>query len=208
MKSVEITARTVDEAVNQALDELKVPVEQVEIEILEESSKGFLGIIGGKQARIKAYLKQNVRRQTAEKFLKDIIAKMGIKVEVNHVEDENRLTLMLTGQDLGLLIGKRGETLEALQYLTNIVANNHTPNRKKVIIDAEGYWEKREETLIKLAKRLANQVKKTGTEVVLEPMSGLERKIIHTALQDDEAVQTLSEGEDPDRKVVISLRPR
>jgi len=131
---------------------------------------------------------------------------MGIKTDVLVDESNQYLKLILTGKNIGMLIGRRGETLDALQYLANLVANKESRERKKIILDAEGYRQRREETLSRLALRLADKVKRTGMQVVLEPMNPQERRIIHTTLQNDHYVQTLSEGEEPFRKVVISLR--
>jgi spoIIIJ-associated protein len=139
--------------------------------------------------------------------VQDVVSKMGILTDV--IIDENRefTKMTLTGKNMGILIGRRGETLDALQYLVNLVANkNIRYDRKKIIIDAEGYRERREETLVRLAHRLAERVRRTGIKLVLEPMNPQERRIIHTTLQDDIYVQTYSEGEDPFRRIVISLR--
>ena len=206
MKSVEITARSVDEAIKQALGELKLDRSRIDVEILEEPSKGFLGFIGGKQARIKATEKITPVYHTKE-FIEKITRHMGVKTDVLIKEETDYVRMTITGgNNLGVLIGRRGETLDALQYLANLVTNKHSQERKKIIIDAEGYRQRREETLMKLASRLAERVKRTGHRVVLEPMNPQERRIIHTALQNDSSVQTLSEGEEPFRKVVISLR--
>jgi len=205
MKSIEITARTVDEAIKLAAEELNVSLEEIEYEILEESSKGFLGLIGGKQARIKAQKRPDMILKT-KKYIEDVTNRMGIKTDVLVDESNQYLKLILTGKNIGMLIGRRGETLDALQYLANLVANKESRERKKIILDAEGYRQRREETLSRLALRLADKVKRTGMQVVLEPMNPQERRIIHTTLQNDHYVQTLSEGEEPFRKVVISLR--
>lgn len=204
-KEIEISARTVDEAVKQALLELNVSIDDIEFEILEEPSKKFLGILGGKQAKIKAWVKSN-RLKTARIFLEDVTKKMGIKTTVLAEEDGDLYKITLVGGQLGSIIGRRGETLDSLQYLANLVANKNAPDRKRVILDAEGYRKRREETLISLAHKVAERVKRTGQEIVLEPMSSQERRIIHTALQTDTMVQTFSEGEEPFRKVIISIK--
>jgi len=205
MKSTEVCARSVEEAVKQALDILKITEENAQVEILEESSKGFLGIIGSKQARVRVTEKTD-QLQITKRFIEEVTAKMGINTKVLAEENPEYVKMTITGENnLGVLIGRRGETLDALQYLANLVANKRQTERKKIILDTEGYRKKREETLIKLASRLADRVKRTGYRVVLEPMNPQERRIIHTALQNDTSVQTISEGEEPFRKVVISL---
>lgn len=206
MKSVEITARTAEEAVEQALEQLQLERDQVRVEIIEEASKGFFGIIGNKLARVRVTEKPSPITR-AKEFLEEVTLYMGVKTEVQVDETTEYVRMTITGgKNLGVLIGRRGETLDALQYLASLIANKHTQDRKKIIIDAEGYRERREETLVRLANRLADKAKRTGRRVVLEPMNAQERRIIHTALQNDAAIQTLSEGEDPFRKVVISPR--
>lgn len=205
MKTVEITARTVDEAVKQAADEMGLELEDLHIEVLEESSKGFLGILGGKQARIKATQK-DMSISRAKAFLKDVASGIGLKASVRVEENKDAVRMILEGEDLGVIIGRRGETLDAIQYLTNLVANKKSLERRRILLDAEGYRERREQTLRSLAMRLADRVKRSGQRVSLEPMSPQERRIIHTALQEDIYVTTLSEGEEPYRKVVIMPR--
>lgn len=205
MRVVEICARSVDEAIKMAAEELKLSKDEFDVEVLEESSKGFLGILGGKQAKIRAAEKPS-RIKTAKRFLEEVTEKIGLKTNVIVHEEDDLVKMTLNGANLGSLIGRRGETLDALQYLTNLVANKQAHERKKIVLDAEGYRQRREETLITLARRLADKVARTGTSVILEPMNPQERRIIHTALQNDQKVQTLSEGEDPFRKVVISPR--
>ncbi len=206
MKSIEITANSVEEAIKQALDQLKLEREQIGIEILEEGNKGFLGFFRTKQARVRVTEKADAVFP-AKDFLEEITRRMGVKTNVQIQEEDEYIKMTINGgNNLGVLIGRRGETLDALQYLTNLVANKHSQERKRIIIDAEGYRKRREETLIRLAARMADRVKRTGHRVVLEPMNPQERRIIHTALQNDLSIQTLSEGEEPFRKVVISLR--
>ena len=204
-ESVEITARTVDEAIKLAAEQLNIALEEIEYEVLEESHKGFLGLIGGKQARIRANRKPD-KILKARKYIQNVTAKMGVITDIIVKESDDSIKMVLAGKNIGLLIGRRGETLDALQYLVNVVANKETNERKRIILDAEGYRRKREETLSQLALRLAEKVRKSGRPVALEPMNPQERRIIHTTLQDNPYVTTLSEGEEPYRKVVISLR--
>lgn len=204
MRSVEITARTTEEAVKQAVEELGVPAEEIEVEIIEESSKGFLGF-GGKMARIKAVVKNSCANRAIE-YLKNVTAHMGIPTELTVEESSEYIKIKIEGESMGVIIGRRGETLDALQYLTNLVANRRGQERRRIIVDTEGYRERREETLEKLARRLSERVRRTGQKVLLEPMNPQERRIIHTALQNDRYVTTMSEGEEPFRKVVIMLK--
>jgi spoIIIJ-associated protein len=229
MTSVEKTGKTVDEAVAAAIGELGVSREQIEYEVLDEPSKGLFGFLGGKPARIRVTLKGDqgpapsgaVKEKTARTatdkaqadpvaaaraFLQSVFAAMKLDVKIEKMTAIDQVTLNLRGEDLGVLIGKHGQTLDALQYLTNLAAHRDTDERVRIIIDVEDYRKRREETLARLAYRLADRVKLRGEKVVLEPMSPHERKIIHTTLQDDLRVTTFSEGEEPFRKVVIALK--
>lgn len=203
MKSIEITARSVEEAVEKALEELELKRDEVEVEVLEEASRGFLGIIGAKMAKVRVTEKLSGLKK-AQEFLENVTRKMGVMADITVEEKNDYAYLTLNGDNLGILIGRRGDTLDALQYLTNLVANKGANGeRVKIILDAERYRQKRENTLKRLATRIATKVKKTGNKVVLEPMSPQERRIIHTALQNDKQVQTTSEGKEPYRRVVI-----
>ncbi len=213
MIKIEKTARTVDEAVELALKELDATADDVIIEVLEEPSKGILGILGSKQAKVSVALKAEAEEEAPEdlepmirEFLTNVLTEMGLETELNFTYEDENFFVDVEGDGLGLLIGKRGQTLEAVQYLTNIVANRHSHKRVRVIIDAEGYRERREEVLQQLATRLASRVERSGESIMLEPMTAHERKIIHTALQDSTKVTTRSEGEEPNRKVVIKIK--
>ncbi len=226
MASVEKTGKTVDEAIEAAIAELGVSREQIEYEVLEEPSKGLFGFLGGKPARVRVELIGNQSDATQEKqvktnaagkpgsdpveaaklFLMSVFKAMKLDVKIEKLTGIEQVTLNLRGEDLGILIGKHGQTLDALQYLTNLAAHRDSEERVRIIIDVEDYRKRREETLVRLAQRLADRVKLRGEKVVLEPMSPHERKIIHTALQDDLRVTTFSEGEEPFRKVVIALK--
>jgi spoIIIJ-associated protein len=192
VKTIEKAGKNVDEAVNLALKELEAAIDDVDVEILEESSKGILGLLMVKQARVKVTLKENSPHR-ASSLLKSIF-----QAKAMHIN--------LEGPDLGILIGRRGETLDALQYLVNLSVNKNQETRKKIIIDIEGYRSRREKTLEKLALKLADKAKQRGSNVVLEPMSAQERRIIHTALQGRDDIYTFSEGEEPYRKIIISLK--
>ncbi|MCW2278278.1 RNA-binding cell elongation regulator Jag/EloR [Heliophilum fasciatum] len=200
--SIEKTARTVEEALRAALDELQVEQNDVEVQVIEEASKGFLGFIGGRPARVLVTVKPDAVRD-AVRFLRDVFQRMDVTAEIQTEWRDKNLLIQFVGDDLGILIGRRGDTLDALQYLTNLVVNRALDGHVRIVLDVENYRQRREETLVRLAKRLADKAKRTGTRVVLEPMSPQERRIIHTTLQEDDRISTHSEGEDPFRKVVI-----
>lgn len=203
MKSVEKTGKTVDEAVNMALKDLNATSEDVEIQILEEPSKGILGIFGSRMARVLVTKKEDMADKAVE-LLEEIFKAMRIQVGVKVTEHEHEIDINLEGDDLGILIGRRGETLDSLQYLVNLAVNRGQEVIKKINIDVEGYRKRREETLQKLALKLANKSVQRGRNVVLEPMSSQERRIIHTVLQSRNDVYTFSEGEEPNRKIIIA----
>ncbi len=203
MKFVEKSGKTIDEAISAALKDLSVTIKEVNIEVLEEPSRGLFGFIGVKPAKVKVTIVEGPS-QKASRLLKSIFRIMELNVEMNIIEKENELLIDLKGPELGILIGRRGETLEALQYLVNISVNKKQEVRKKIIIDIEGYRGRRQETLQKLALKLADKAKHRGRSVVLEPMSAQERRIIHTALQGRNDIYTFSEGEEPYRKIIIS----
>lgn len=204
---VEKTAKTVQEAIGLALEELGVRREDVDIEILDEGSKGIFGI-GGKLARVQVSLKEteSSRSEEAVSFLRNVLTKMNVAVEIDMTEDDESIMLKITGKDSGIIIGRRGETLDALQYLTSLVVNKQSDDYKRVTIDIENYRQKREETLVKLADRLADRVVRYRKSVTLEPMNPYERRIIHSTLQNNRLVETHSVGEEPNRKVVITLK--
>lgn len=206
MNVVEKSAKSIDEAVEQALSELGLKPEQVEVEILEQPAKALFGFIGGRQARVRVTARQIDPVEVANEFLKQIFTTMKITVSVEQVTTEDHVLFNLRGNDLGVLIGKHGQTLDALQYLVNLAANRDSAERVRVLLDVEDYRKRRADTLTQLALRLADKVKRRGEKVVLEPMSSHERKIIHMALQNDHRIATYSEGEDPFRKVVIALK--
>lgn len=206
MRIVEASGRTVEEAIEASLEELGVRLEDVEIEILEEPNRGFLGILGSKQARVKVSV-QDSPEEIGKEFLNSVFEKMKMEVEIESAEKDGYLYLSMTGANMGILIGRRGETLDALQYLANLVVNKKLAllgEHTRIILDIEGYRSKREKTLINLAEKISMRVRRTGSKVVLEPMNPHERRIIHTALQGDEGVQTFSEGVEPYRKVVVA----
>ena len=204
MRSVEMAGRTVDEAVENGLKVLRITKDKVKVEVIEEGSKGLFGILGARPAKVKLIAKED-SEIAAKKFLKDVLDNMDIQCDI-HVKDEGDiLRVELTGPKMGILIGHRGDTLDSLQYLLSLVVNkqNKDAEYKKVIVDTENYRKKREDTLVKLANRLAMKVNRYKKSVTLEPMNPYERRIIHAALQDNPYVLTHSEGDEPYRKVVI-----
>lgn len=205
MKVIETNGKTIEEAVEKALRDLSVSIDKVDVEIIEEPTKGIFGLFGVKPARIKVVLKEGIMEKAVD-LLNEITKSMNLQVEMNTVEKKDFLIINLKGSELGILIGRRGETLDALQFLINLSANKNQKNRKKIIIDVEGYRNRREETLQKLALKLASKAKQRGRSVVLEPMSSQERKIIHIALQGRDDIYTFSEGDDPYRRIIISPR--
>ena len=204
MKTLEKSGKTIDEAIDAALAELGRSREDVTIEIVKMPSKGIFGI-GAKDAIVRVSAEDSATAYAME-FLTNIFKKFELDVTIRAIEGDEFITLDLVGKDLGLLIGRRGETLDALQYLTNLTVSRHFEDRNKFILDVEGYRAKREETLERLAKKLAERVKESGKNMSLEPMSPYERRIIHTVLQSDDHVRTFSEGEEPYRKVVIAKK--
>jgi len=220
MNMVEKVGKTIEEAIEAAANELGIARDQLEFEVLEEPSKGLFGLIGGKPAKVRVWRKaapepakkereprtQNDPIAVAKDFLTNVFRTMKIDVKIERMTHADHVTLNLRGDDLGVLIGKHGQTLDALQYLTNLAAHRDAEDRIKIILDVEDYRKRRAETLERLARRLADRVKARGEKVVLEPMSPHERKVIHMTLQEDSRVTTYSEGEEPYRKVVIALK--
>ncbi len=205
LNQTEKTAKNIDDAILAALEELGASRDMVDIEVLDEGSKAILGIFGGKDARVRVTLKQTPS-SLASAFLKEIFDDMGIKVDLDIKHEANELSINLIGDDMGIIIGKRGETLDSLQYLTSLVVNRGEGSYVKVTLDTENYREKRFEALKTLALRIADKVTKTGRRHIFEPMNPYERRVLHAALQSHEAVTTYSIGEDPNRKVVVALK--
>ena len=203
MKEITKSAKTVEEAVKEALKELRLENDEVEIEILEEASKGLFGFLGTKDAKVKVTEKV-VPEKRAGRILQQIFSYMDLEVEINTSDCDDYIKIDLSGPDLGILIGRRGDTLDSLQYYINLAANKRAEKRVKFIIDVEGYRQRRQETLSRLALKLADKAKRKGRNVVLEPMNPHERRVIHTALQNHNEVFTYSEGEEPYRKIIIS----
>ena len=205
MKECTMTAKTVEEAIELACDRIGLPREEVEIEIIDLPKKGFFGI-GAQPAKVRVYQESSDKAEIAVAYIKDILTEIGLPhVEVTaKVEENNKAVITLSGEGLGVIIGRRGETLDALQYLTGLVANRADGDYMRVTIDSGNYREKREKTLETLAKKLANNAVKTGRSSTLEPMNPYERRIIHAAVSQVEGALSTSVGEEPNRRVVIS----
>jgi len=201
---VEKTGKTVEEALELALIALDTTRDQVEFEVLEEPAKAFLGIFGGNEAKIKV-TKIKYVDQVAIEFLQSVLDEMNVEAEFNVNFDGKDLSVEMAGTEMALLIGRRGQTLDALQYLVSLIVNKDREDYVRVILDTENYREKRKATLEKLAKRLARKARKTRKDIVLEPMNPYERRIIHSTLQGNPYVSTRSEGDEPFRKVIIYL---
>ena len=202
MDEIRKTAKTVEEAIAAALAELGVSREETDITVIDEGSKAFLGMFGGKDAVV--LVKKNFQpEREAESFLREIFLTMGLIVKIKAEMKDKHLFVELTGDDMGILIGKRGQTLDALQYLVALTCNRIDGEYYRITLDCGNYREKREATLKALASRIAAKVKKTGRSQLLEPMNPYERRIIHAVVSEIEGVTSKSKGEEPNRRVVI-----
>ena len=206
MDYIEVSGRTVEDAVTEAVIKLGTTSDKIEYEVIDKGSAGFLGI-NRKDAVIKVWKKYSVEDNIRE-FLNKVFHAMELEVEILISQDEEGkvFDVDLKGADMGVLIGKRGQTLDAIQYLTNLAVNKNAEEYVKVKVDTEDYRKRRRETLENLAKNIAFKVKRTKRPVSLEPMNPFERRIIHSALQNDRYVSTHSEGEEPYRHVVVTLK--
>lgn len=206
MEFIEVSAKTVNDAVTDALVRLGVTSDQLEYEVISEGSTGFLGF-GSKPAVIKVRKKYSPEESVRE-FLNQVFEAMKLDVEIliNYDEENSLIEVEFKGVEMGVLIGKRGQTLDSLQYLTNLVVNKQSDHYVKVKLDTEDYRKRRKDTLENLAKNISYKVKRTKRPVALEPMNPYERRVIHSALQNDRFVSTHSEGEEPYRHVVVTLK--
>ena len=206
MEFIEVSAKTVDDAITEASIKLGTTSDKIEVEVIEKGSTGFLGI-KSKPAIIRAR-KKNDTVDNIREFLENVFSAMNMEVtiDIKKAEDDKVYEVELSGKEMGLLIGKRGQTLDSLQYLTNLAVNKHSDGYIKVKLDTEYYRQRRKDTLENLAKNIAYKVKRTKRPVSLEPMNPFERRVIHSALQGDRYVETHSEGEEPFRHVVVTLK--
>lgn len=206
MKKIVASGKTVEDAVRNGLSQLQVTEDRVKQVVLEQPTKGFFGLFGAKEAKVELELIPDPMLE-AEKFLREVAGTMGLQVNIDRKQTREGTHLAVSGSgDLGMLIGRRGQTLDALQYLVNIVANRYSDSHLRIVLDAEDFRERRRKTLADLSERLAGRVIRTRKEVVLEPMSPHERKVIHSQLQNHPKVKTFSKGDEPNRRVVIALR--
>lgn len=212
MEYKEFSAKTVDDAITDACTSFSVTSDKLDYVVVEEASTSFFGL-KSKPALIKARLKEEIKvslpiDQKVEEFLSRVLKAMSLEatVKIDYNEDEKEMDIELVGEDMGLLIGKRGATLDSLQYLASLVANKEAGEYIRVKLDTENYRERRKKTLENLAKNMAFKVKRTRRSVSLEPMNPYERRVIHSALQNDKYVTTHSEGEEPFRHVVITMK--
>ena len=206
MEFIEISAKTVDDAITEAIVSLGTTSDQIQYEVLEKGSNGFLGF-NSRPAVIKVRKKFSIEDSVRD-FLSKVFHAMDLEVQILIENDEENhiLEVELKGNDMGVLIGKRGQTLDSLQYLVNLAVNKQSENYVKVKLDTEDYRKRRKDTLENLAKNIAYKVKRTKHPVSLEPMNPFERRVIHSALQYDKYVSTHSEGEEPFRHVVVALK--
>lgn len=216
MESVETSARTVEEAIEAALSELGLDRSEVEIEVLKEGKVGLFGL-GGEEARVRVtpVAKPAIEPGDVAAMAKDAVEKllflMKIPATVQLREEDEApfsATLDIEGEELGLLIGRRGQTLTTLQYIVNLIVSRKLKSGVRINLDVAGYKQRRQEELHNLALRIAELVKSTRRAITLEPMSPSERRVVHLALRDDPEVITQSVGEEENRKVIVSLRRR
>ncbi|WP_281883269.1 RNA-binding cell elongation regulator Jag/EloR [Paenibacillus sp. YYML68] len=206
MKKIVVTGKTVEAAIRSGLEQLGTTEDRVKTQVLEQSAKGLFGLFGTRPAKVELELLPDAMEE-AVAFLKDVLRTMELHdVRIEQKKDRDGYELHLYGAEIGMLIGRRGQTLDALQYLVNIVANRYADHHLRIVLDAEQFRLRRKKTLQELADRLAERVIRTGKEVVLEPMPSQERKIIHAQLQKHTNVRTFSRGDEPNRRVVIVSR--
>lgn len=205
MREITATGQNVDEAVESALAQLKATRENVDIEVLDEGKKGLFGLFGSRKATVKVTVQPNPIEE-AKIFLNKVTSNMGLDVNIESVTEGRVTTFKLSGEKIAILIGKRGQTLNSLQLLVQLVANRYSKQYLTIILDAEDYRQRRNETLVHLAEKMAQKVLKTRKEVALEPMPSYERKVIHTALMKYNRIETYSSGKDPYRHLVITLK--
>ena len=206
MEFMEFSAKTVNDCITNACQKFVVTSDKLEYEVVTEGSTGFLGF-NAKPAIIKARVRYSVD-ETVKEFLNKVFEAMNLTVviDIKYNEENATMDIDLSGDEMGVLIGKRGQTLDSLQYLTNLAVNKHSENYYKVKVDTEDYRKRRKDTLENLAKNIAYKVKRTKRSVELEPMNPFERRVIHSALQNDKYVTTHSEGDEPYRHVVVTLK--
>jgi len=203
VKQITATGQTVEEAVESALAQLQTSKDRTETQVIDEGKKGIFGIFGSRPAIVKVTVKIDPFEE-ATNYLKMVAKELGAPIEVEVKQEGKQVRFVLSGEKIALLIGKRGQTLNSLQYLTQLVINRHATQFYTVVVDAEDYRKRRNDTLVQLAERLAQKAVKTGKDVALEPMPSYERKAIHSALMGNKKVKTFSDGSEPHRHIVIA----
>jgi len=205
MRTIVVSGKTIEDAIKSGLVQWNVPENRVKAKVLEQPSKGLFGLIGAREAKVELELIPDALEE-AVAFMEEVFRTMDIQVKIDRKQTDDGVLFNLIGKELGILIGRRGQTLDSLQYLVNIVANRYSTSHIRIVLDAEKFRERRKQTLEELSNRLAMRVIRTRKEVVLEPMSPQERKVIHSQLQNHPEVKTFSKGEEPNRRIVIALR--
>jgi len=205
MKLIESVGKTVEEAIELGLKELKKTKDQVDVQVVNLPSRGFFGIIGSKLAKVNLTVIDRPE-DDARTFLEDLFRSMDLEVKMDISQKNDTLSVNIEGPNMGVIIGRRGQTLDSIQYILSLVVNKTSDKYIKVFVDTENYRQKREDTLIRLANKMASKVRKAGKTIALEPMNPYERRIIHASLQSNPYIQTYSEGEEPFRKVVVALK--
>lgn len=207
MDFIEFSGKTVEDAITEALIKLETTREKLEYNVIDKGSNGLLGFIGSKPAKIEARKIITIEDKAIE-FLNDMFSSMNMKVDVKieYNSEESYMNIELSGDEMGIIIGKRGQTIDSIQYLASLVVNKESDTFIRVKVDTENYRQRRRETLENLAKNISYKVKRTRKSVSLEPMNPYERRIIHSALQNDKYVFTKSEGEEPYRHIIVCLK--
>ncbi len=206
MKSIESTGKTLEEAISAGLESLSLTIDDVEMEVLEDAGKGLFGLIGRKGAKVRLTQKDTPALR-CERFLAELCEKMGFSPRIVSTTDaEGQIHIDITGENMGSLIGYRGATMDALQYLTSLAVNKGAGEYHRILVDVENYRARRTESLQRLADKMVSKARRTGRRVVLEPMNPYERRVLHAYLQNEPSVTTHSEGEESNRRVVITLK--
>jgi spoIIIJ-associated protein len=208
LKSIEVTGKTIDEAVESALRQLETTRDKVKVDIIDEGNKGLFGFIGNKEAKVRVTITEVSVEEQIETFVSEIIKKMGVEATatVNYAEEFERYQIDISGESVSALIGHRGEALDALQYIISLAVNKNREEYLKLSVDVEGYRARREETLKRLAEKNAARALKIRRNVSFDPMNPYERRIIHEALQGRDNISTYSTGVEPNRRVVIAYK--
>lgn len=206
-KTIEITSKTKEEAIQSALLELGVEEKDIEVKVIKNPSKGFLGFLGAKDGVYEVTVIKKEEIEIAKEFIENILLNSKINAKVNATQEDNLIKISIEGKEATCLIGRRGETLDSVQFLTGLALNKiNKDSHMRVLVDIENYRSKREESLVRYARKVAREVAKTRRTKKLDYMNPYERRIVHSALQNDKYVITYSEGTDPYRRLVIEYK--